>query len=501
MAITFKKLLLSSKDLRSELGIAFGLILLALLVFLGYLFPGVSSWFVVRSFLHVIVTIVFFIVVIGFIIIVQVIEPIIKISREAKVIADGNFNHEIKLFREDEIGQLADALNRMTSRMKQSVDELKGFSETTEAVNKEMNRRVLMLSNLLQVSNLIAQNAQFSEVIQEGMRKCLSSEAMTFAGLILKDRETGGYHVYNTIGENSPELFARGIKNIKFKLGIGLLGKALLKQDMVTIDSHISITKEMQEFFEQFLVHNALIIPVMASGNVYGLLLVGNNTKDFICSNAEREVYQLVAQQMAIACSNEWLKKQVEKLDALDRLTGLFNNTFIRGRLEDEIKKAVHGKRPCSFVLMSIDHFEEYRQTFGHIVVENFLVKIAMILKGSVTAQDKAARFSDHEFAIILPEKNKRQSIEVAEGIRKKIEQILLFGNSSVNNLLPRDALGQLSAPTQSASIEAALRKSGSLERRPDGLTCTVAVTENPIDGISAQDLIAKAEKILNQTT
>lgn len=496
MDIILKKLFITSQGVRNELGIAFGLILLAFLVFLGYLFPGVSSWFEVRSFLHVIVTIVFFIVVIGFIIIVQVIEPVIRISKEAAAIADGNFDREIKLFRQDEIGQLADALNRMTNRMKQNVEELKSFSETTEVVNKEMNRRVLMLSNLLQVSTLIAQNAQFSEVLAEGMKKCLSFEGMSCAGLLLKERETGDYYIYNMIGENSVELFAQGIKNVKFKLGVGLLGKALLRQDMVVMDTSISVTKEMKEFCQQFLMQSAVIVPVAVNGNVYGLLIVGNNTKGFVCPDAEREVYQLIAQQMAIACSNEWSRKQVERLEAVDRLTGLFNNTFIRSRLEEEIKKAVHGKRPCSFILMSIDHFDECRRTFGHIAAENFLVKISMIVKENIASEDKSSRFADHEFAIILPEKNKRQSIELAERIRKKIEQTSFFGNFSSEELVFQNQ----STEIKDLSAQSFSKPGDSLKQEMKGLTCTVAVTENPIDGITAQDLIAKAEKILQQT-
>ena len=497
MDITFKKLFITSQGVRNELRIAFGLILLAFLVFLGYLFPGVSSWFEMRSFLHVIVLIVFFIVVIGFIIIVQVIEPVIRISKEAAIIADGNFDREIKLFRQDEIGQLADALNRMTNRMKQNVEELKSFSETTEVVNKEMNRRVLLLSNLLQVSTLIAQNAQFSEVLAEGMRKCLSSQGMSSAGLLLKERETGDYHIHNMIGENSAELLAQGIKNVKFKLGVGLLGKALLRQDMAVLDANIPVTKEMKEFCEQFLMQSAAIVPVAANGNVYGLLIVGGNTKDFVCSDAEREVYQLIAQQMAIACSNEWSRKQVEKLEAVDRLTGLFNNTFIRSRLEEEIKKAVHGKRPCSFVLISIDHFDECRRTFGHIAAENFLVKISMIIKESITNEDKSSRFADHEFAIILPEKNKRQSIDLAEHIRKKIERISFFGTSSSVDLVFQNPSTQI----KDLSVEFFSKPGDPSKQEINGLACTVAITENPIDGISAQDLIAKAEKVLQQTT
>ena len=73
-----------SKTLHTELRISFGLILIAMLVFIGYLFPGVAtSLFGTTKLLHIVVMIALFITAIAFILILQIIEPIVKISNEA----------------------------------------------------------------------------------------------------------------------------------------------------------------------------------------------------------------------------------------------------------------------------------------------------------------------------------------------------------------------------------------------------------------------------------
>ncbi|HLD70133.1 MAG TPA: diguanylate cyclase [Candidatus Omnitrophota bacterium] len=464
MAIIFKKILLSSRRVRSELSVAFGLILLVVLVFLGYLLPGVSSWFEAKTFLHIIFVIVFFILILGFMIIVQMLEPVIKMSRDAQMIAEGDLNREIEFSREDEIGQLGAALNRMTLRMKENVEELKNFSKMSETINVEINKRILILSNLMQISNLIAQNAELIQVAEMAIDKCLSLGAMTLAVFIFKDQDKGDYSVHCLSGRNSGQLLDQGIKNLRIKLGEDFLGKTILKKEVVVIDQTSSLSEEMKEFLRQFSLRNAVIIPILLKGNVYGLLLSGNEEESFRCSSAERELLELIAKQIAIAKGNELLNRGIEKLEVTDRLTGLFNGPYVRNYLNEEIKKSVHFKTACSFVLLTIEGFKEYHESFGHIEVENVLAKIGSLIKANISSLDKAARFTDHEFAIVLSGKNKRQAIDVAQMIRQKI--------------------------TDSFSDEPDAAK------RP---TYRVAVTENPIDGVSAQDLIFKAQQILGK--
>lgn len=464
MSIIFKKILLSSKRLRNELTLAFGLILMTVLVFLGYLLPGVSSWFETKNSLHIIIVIVFFILILGFMIIISLIEPVVKISREAQMIAGGDLNREIELSREDEIGQLGTALNRMTLRMKENVEELKNFSKMSETINLEINKRILILSNLMHISNLIAQNAQLIEVAETALEKCLSLGTMTLAIFIFKDQENSDYYVHCISGRNSGQLLDQGIKNFRIRLGEGFLGKTILKKEVIVIDQTSPLTEEIKEFLHQFSLRNAVIIPILLKGNVHGLLLSGNEEERFHCSSAERELLELIAKQIAIAQGNELLNRGIEKLEVTDRLTGLFNGPYVRSYLEEEIKKAVHFKTACSFVLLTINRFKEYLQSFGHIEAENVLAKIGSLLKANISSSDKAARFTDCEFAIVLSKKNKRQALDIAETIRQKITD---------NFLNEPDARKRLS--------------------------CTAAVTENPIDGANAQALISKAEQILKE--
>jgi diguanylate cyclase (GGDEF)-like protein len=349
----------------------------------------------------------------------------------------------------------------MTQRLRENVDELQKFSKTTETINREINKNIVILSNLLQVSHLITQNAQLKEVIEVGV-KCLSSGAMTFAALILKDWETSDFLVKYVSGGENVEFAQEDLLKTRIKLGEGLLGKALLKPTLTLLDQNSAKSSEIENFRKIFPLLNAVLTPVTSKGNVFGLLVAGNNTPQFVCSSMDSELLQIIAQQLSIAITNDLLTKEIEKLAVVDKLTGLYNQNFIRTRLAEEIKRAVQFQRPCSFVLITIDRFRSFHEAAGRIAAENILIRVAGVLKEIKDEAIKTARFGDHEFALIFPEKSKRQSLQLSEEIKEKIEQVFQQG-----------------------------------ERQQNSLLCRVVVTENPLDGNSAEELIAKAEKLL----
>ena len=162
--------------------------------------------------------------------------------------------------------------------------------------------------------------------------------------------------------------------------------------------------------------------------------------------------------QTAIVTENDLLLKQTGRLAVKDKLTGLYNEQYIRGRLEEEIKRAIVCQRPCSFIVFNIDNFKQFHTLYGEIETENALRKMALILSESADEIDKVARFGDDEFAMLLPEKNKKLAASTAEEIRRKIE--FAFSEEEVS------------------------------ARR---LTVSGGLSENPIDGITAEELINKA--------
>ena len=463
--IRFSKMILSTKKLKNEVLVAFGLIILTLLVPVAYLFPGVASFFQDQGNLPIVMIISLIIIFFSFMIIIQIVEPIIKISSEAKKIARGELTTKIQLMREDELGDLGNALNKMTVRIRENVEELKKLSQTTQELNTEINNRIAMLSHLMEISNMISQYTPLSEVLNTAVKKSLITHEMILGCVVLKDRTTNEYKIECLCGPKSAVLIQRNIEKMKIQLGHGLLGRTILKQEQTIVDQNSLLSRELEDFRSQFLVKNAIITPISSKGSAYGLLIVGNDADQMLSVDSKKEFFQLVAKHIAIAVLNDILKREIEKLEATDSLTGLFNNTYARNKLNVEIKKAVNFQRSCSFVLMHIGQFGRFKEAYGHIRAEDVLIKIATLLKGKLSEEDRAARFAEDEFALILPNKNKKDSIKLADQILKEIQQKYFVPDASMNQL-----------------------------------TITAAVVENPIDGDTADELILKSGIIINDT-
>jgi len=461
----FQRAILSNKKLGDELIVAFGLIVVTVLVLLGYLFPGVSSFFGSREMLPAVLLIAAVIILMGVLIIIHIIGPIIRISKEAERIAKGDLSREIQVAREDEVGELGASINQMTQKIKEHVEELRSLSETTASLKAEVESRIIVLSQLMEISNKIAQNAPMSEVLDIVVNKCLGAYELDFGCLILKNPLTKEYKVHYLGGLHKDALRQKGIDQLSIELGAGLLGKAILQQEAVIVDEKTPLDKEVEEFRSNFLLKNAIIAPVSSKGRAYGLLIAGNDKPNFMVRDSSKELLQLIAKHVSIAVLNDLLMGEIRKLEMTDTLTGLPNNAFARRKLQAEIDTARNFQRSCSFVLLRLDRFSEIKDMLDHIDREDIVLKVAAAVQEGIQDAESVARFAENEFCLILPQISKKEAIERAERIIRQVPKAL---------------------------------QDQKKERKQ--VTCSAAVVENPIDGNSADELILKSGIILSDT-
>ncbi len=452
----FKTLSLAPRSIRHKLTVAFALMSVIPMLVSGYLiiyyvFPvlktlgGISLLFAFTILLMVS----------GFYLAKKIIYPVIEISAHAKGVAEGKLDEELEIGGEDEIGELSGSLNQLSSTLRQNMSELHSYGEKIKQINMEINKKVFALSGLLQISNLITTTCNLDEILQLIVEKVSQLEGQGPTFLMLLD-------------EKSRELTMRVQANmeaeeagqIRIKIGQGLLGKVFSTSRPLVKDRQKRLEIIDKDLKKILSTRNIAVLPITCSGKVIGILGAGNNIEPFLFSDDEIELIGVFTKQVAVAIENDILLRKAEELSVKDELTGLYNESYIRSRLDEEIKRAVSYQRPCSFIIFEIDNFKQYRDALGAIVAEKTLKKIAQTLKVSTTDIDKVARFSDHQFAVILPEKNKRQCLNLAENISREIE---------------RFALQQKQAEPSAT------------------LTFSVGISATPIDGTTSVELINKA--------
>jgi diguanylate cyclase len=118
-----------------------------------------------------------------------------------------------------------------------------------------------------------------------------------------------------------------------------------------------------------------------------------------------------------------------------DPLTGLANRKHFDDRLDKTVEAAAERSEPLSMVMIDIDHFKSFNDTWGHLIGDQVLRLVAMSLKQNVKGQDIAARYGGEEFAVILPNTVLRSALTVADHIRRAVMSKELMKRSTGQNL------------------------------------------------------------------
>jgi diguanylate cyclase len=118
-----------------------------------------------------------------------------------------------------------------------------------------------------------------------------------------------------------------------------------------------------------------------------------------------------------------------------DPLTGLANRKHFDDRLDKTVEAAAERSEPLSMVMIDIDNFKSFNDTWGHLIGDQVLRLVAMSLKQNVKGQDIAARYGGEEFAVILPNTVLRSALTVADHIRRAVMSKELMKRSTGQNL------------------------------------------------------------------
>jgi diguanylate cyclase (GGDEF)-like protein len=119
----------------------------------------------------------------------------------------------------------------------------------------------------------------------------------------------------------------------------------------------------------------------------------------------------------------EKVRADFENQSLTDPLTGVHNRRSFDSRFEEEFLRAQRYKVACSLILVDIDYFKQYNDTFGHTAGDEALKAVATLLKADVRIHDLVARYGGEEFAIILPNTDIKGAMVMGERFRRSIQR------------------------------------------------------------------------------
>ncbi|EPS6103437.1 GGDEF domain-containing protein [Halomonas sp. G15] len=120
----------------------------------------------------------------------------------------------------------------------------------------------------------------------------------------------------------------------------------------------------------------------------------------------------------------------LEKSSQTDPLTGVANRRYFDSKLKSEASRSARSSSDCALILLDIDHFKRINDTFGHPTGDRVICALADLCVNQSREIDLVARLGGEEFAVILPDTNITDAKNLAERIRKHVEDISVTGDA-----------------------------------------------------------------------
>jgi diguanylate cyclase (GGDEF)-like protein/PAS domain S-box-containing protein len=169
----------------------------------------------------------------------------------------------------------------------------------------------------------------------------------------------------------------------------------------------------------------SLCVPMMTQGKSLGLLTLTTPSPGTL-SSVKQQLARTVAEQIALALGNLKLRETLRHESIRDSLTGLYNRRYLEEFFDRELKRCQRNQDQIGLLMLDVDHFKRFNDTFGHEAGDLVLREISHILHGHIRQSEIACRYGGEECMVILPGSSLNDTQKRAEELRQQIKSLNL---------------------------------------------------------------------------
>lgn len=302
-------------------------------------------------------------------------------------------------------------------RALEKIETLQDRARDLEAENRNLRERVAELHTFLNLSKTLSATLNMEELFRLALHLIGRSLHVDAYSLMLLD--DSGERLVVKAAFGLPE---DGGLGLSLRLGEGISGLvAQTGQAMLVPDVSAEPRFLEQESFR--LPRGAFIgVPLRIKEHEVIGVLNAQKPEPHSFRLTDLDLFQAVANQVAAALENAQLYQRTKELSTRDDLTGLFNRRHFFENLEKEVQRARRYQRVFSLLMLDLDDFKGYNDTYGHLKGDEVLKDVARLILANTRRADVVARFGGEEFVVLLPEINAQGAAVVADKVRIAVE-------------------------------------------------------------------------------
>ena len=260
------------------------------------------------------------------------------------------------------------------------------------------------------VSQTVSSSLELEQIFQTVLETLQNTFGYNFVSIYLLDGEV--LRLGAQIGYAPDQVYT------EIPITNGVAGRAVKSRQVQFIPD---IAREPGFLRASHEVESEICVPLLKEGTALGVLNI-ESERGHPLTETDITLLTSFAGQVAVAVENARLHGQVKSLALTDGLTGLANRRAFDYALESEVARVARYGPPLSLIIIDIDSFKLYNDTWGHPAGDARLRAIADLLRANVRNPDIAARYGGEEFALLLPFTDKAGAMLLAERLRYAAE-------------------------------------------------------------------------------
>ena len=347
----------------------------------------------------------------------------------------------------------------IVSQLKEKMLELEQSFLQVKDENRMLSERLEETSILYKIAALL--NSTYDTHRLYPIIQNMLSEITFIDQFVLFEKDPQGHILIDFMTEKTKDKNNRNILEVEKEVTESVMRSQ--KEEYVPKVSH---TKEFHKFFDKKNESCVFAVPFVSNKKVNKVLCF-HSARDL--RDNEKEFLRLISNETATAVERAKIYQHTLEISIKDELTKVFNRRYFNDRVFRELHRARRYKRELSLIMIDIDHFKDFNDTYGHHIGDEVLRWVAKNIGESIRDSDILARYGGEEFVIILTETDKRGAFSVGEKVRKNVED-------------------------QSTGLTEMFKSGIPITRN---ITISLGVSHFPGDGNTVEELIGRADQNL----